>query len=80
VRRSIEALGAFGGPEAVDALKDALQHTDWLAPLKARRARSAAARALRRIGDDAAIEALRDASMRGSRGARSAARTELGQL
>lgn len=77
---AIDALGSFGGPDAVGALKDALQHGDWLAPFKTRRARAAAARALRRIGDAAAIEALRDASERGSRGVRSVARAELGHL
>lgn len=77
---AIEALASFGGPEAVGALKEALQHGDWLAPMKTRRARVAAARALRRIGNTAAIEALREASTRGSRGARSAAKAELAQL
>jgi HEAT repeat protein len=77
---AIEALGSFGGPEAVGALREALQHGDWLAPMRTRRARAAAAQALRRIGDTAAIEALREASTRGSRGVRSAARAELGQL
>jgi hypothetical protein len=78
---AIEALGTFGGPDAVGALQEALQqHGDWRAPLRTRRARSAAARALRRIGDTAAIEALRAASTRGSRGVRSAAKAELGQL
>jgi HEAT repeat protein len=77
---AIDALGSFGGPDAVGALKDALQHGDWLAPLRTRRTRAAAARALRRIGDTAAIDVLREASTRGSRGARSAARAELGQL
>jgi len=77
---AIEALGSFGGPDAVGALKDALQHGDWLAPVKTRRARVAAAHALRRIGNTAAIEALREASKRGSRGTRSAAKAELGQL
>jgi len=77
---AIEAVGSFGGPDAVGALKDALQHGDWRAPLRTRRARAAAARALRRIGNTAAIEALREASTRGSRGVRSAARAELAQL
>jgi hypothetical protein len=77
---AIEALGAFGGPDAVGALKEALQHGDWLAPLRTRRARGAAARSLRQIGNTAAIEALREASTRGARGARSAAKAELGQL
>ena len=34
---AIEALGSFGGPDAVEALKDALQQGDWWAPLRTRR-------------------------------------------
>ncbi len=77
---AIDALGSFGGPDAVEALKDALQHGDWMAPLRTRRVRAAAAQALRRIGTSAAVTALRDASTRGSRGVRLAARTELKRL
>lgn len=77
---AIEALGSFGGPDAVEALKDALQHSDWLAPLRTRRTRAAAAQALRQIGTEPAIAALRDASMRGHRGVRAAARAELKRL
>jgi HEAT repeat protein len=77
---AIEALGSFGGPDAVEALKDALQRGDWMAPLRTRRTRAAAAHALRRIGTPAAVTVLRDASTRGPRGARTAARTELGRL
>ncbi|HYT64812.1 MAG TPA: HEAT repeat domain-containing protein [Vicinamibacterales bacterium] len=76
----IGALGSFGGPDAVEALKDALQHGDWLAPLRTRRARAAAAQALRRIGTGPAVAALRDAVSRGPRGVRAAARTELKRL
>jgi HEAT repeat protein len=47
--------------------------------VRTRRARAAAARALRLIGSPDAVEALRDASTRGSRGVRMAARAELGQ-
>ena len=74
---AIDALGSFGGPDAVEALKGALQHGDWLAPLRTRRTRAAAAGALRKIGTDAAIAALRDAAARGPRGVRAAARAEL---
>ena len=77
---AIDALGSFGGPDAVEALKDALQHGDWLAPLRTRRTRAAAAAALRRIGTPQALTALREASARGRRGVRSAARTELNRL
>ncbi len=77
---ALEALGSFGGPDAVGALKDALFHGEWKAPFRTRRVRAAAAQALRRIGDDAALSALREASTRGSRGARSAAKAELKRL
>src|SRR4051812_8490991 len=77
---ALEALGSFGGPDAVEALKDALQHGDWLAPLRTRRTRAAAAQALRKIGTEPAVGALREASQRGSRGVRSVARSELKRL
>jgi hypothetical protein len=77
---AVEALGSFGGPDAVEALKEALQHGDWLAPWRTRRTRAAAAAALRRIGTPPALTALRDASTRGRRGVRVAARTELKRL
>jgi HEAT repeat protein len=77
---AIDALGSYGAPEAVAALKAALHQGDVLAPLKTRRSRAAAARALRRIGTSAAIDALRDAAARGSRGVRAAAKAEIGNL
>ena len=77
---AIDALGSFGGPDAVEALKEALQRGDWMAPLRTRRTRASAAQALRRIGTSAAVTVLREASARGSRGVRAAARAELKQL
>ena len=77
---AVESLGSFGGPDAVEALKDALQQGDWMAPLRTRRTRAAAAQALRRIGTAAAVAALREASTRGARGARAAAKAELKRL
>jgi hypothetical protein len=77
---SIDALGTFGGPDAVEALKFALHQGDWHAPLKTRRLRAAAAQALRRIGTAAALDVLREASTQGPRGVRSAARSQLSQL
>ena len=77
---AVEALSLFGGPDAVEALKDALQSGDWKAPFRTRRIRASAAQALRKIGTTAAVGALRDASTKGSRGARSAARAELKRL
>lgn len=77
---AIEALGSFGGTEAVEALKDALRQGEWTAPIQTRRTRAAAAQALRRIGTPPAITVLRDASTHGPRGARQAARAELARL
>jgi HEAT repeat protein len=77
---AIEALGSFGGPDAVEALKHAMQHGNWLAPFRTRRTRAAAASALRRIGTDPAVTALRETSTSGTRGARAAARAELKRL
>jgi hypothetical protein len=74
---SVVALGTFGGPEAIEALKHALHQGDFWSPLATRRLRSAAAQALRKIGTPAALEVLRDASSRGPRGVRAAARSEL---
>lgn len=76
----IDGLGTFADPVAVDTLKDALHRGEWWAPLRARRARSAAAAALRRIGTPQAIDVLRNASATGSRGTRVAARAQLAQL
>lgn len=77
---AIEALGSFGGPEAVEALKDALRQGGWTAPIRTRRTRAAAAQALRRIGTPPAITVLQDVSTHGPRGARAAARAELARL
>jgi hypothetical protein len=77
---AIEALGTFGDPDSVDALKLALHHGDWWAPVRTRRARAAAAAALRNVGSAQALDVLRSASAIGARGARAAARAELAQL
>jgi HEAT repeat protein len=74
---AIDALGAFPEPDAVEALKQALHAGDWWAPGRTRKARAAAAAALRRIATPAAIDVLKSASTEGSRGTRSAARAEL---
>jgi hypothetical protein len=74
---AIEALGSFGGAEAVDALKTALHTGRWWTILANRKYGGAAAHALRRIGTDDALHALREASVRGAPGARAAARAEL---
>ena len=77
---AIEALGSFGGPDAVEALKHALQQGHWMAPMRTRRTRAAAAQALRKIGTPPALAALQEASTRGPRGMRAAARAELKRL
>jgi hypothetical protein len=77
---AVEALGTFGGADSVDALKAALHHGEFWAPMRTRRIRAAAAAALRRIGSPAALDALRSASSGGPRGVRSAARSELAGL
>ncbi|HZB25363.1 MAG TPA: HEAT repeat domain-containing protein [Vicinamibacterales bacterium] len=74
---AVDSLGLPGRSESVDALKAALQQGDWTAPAQTRRVREAAARALRRIGTPPALDALREASDRGPRGARAAARAAL---
>lgn len=77
---AVEALGTFADPDAVEALKTALHRGDWWAPLRTRRARAAAAVSLRRIGTPQALDVLRTAAIRGSRGTRVAARAGLSQL
>jgi HEAT repeat protein len=74
---AIEALGAFGGAEAIEALKTALHTGHWWTIVANRKYGGAAAHALRRIGTANAMDALREASERGAPGARSAARAEL---
>ena len=49
-------------------------------PFRTRRIRAAAAGALRKIGTRPALDVLRDATTRGSRGVRSASRSALGRL
>ena len=75
---AIEALGSFGGSDAIDALKNALHAGPWWTPTTNRRYRGAAAHSLARIGTPAALDALRDAAKHGPRGVRAAARAELG--
>jgi HEAT repeat protein len=74
---SIEALGAFGGAEAIEALKAALHTGHWWTIFANRKFGGAAAHALRRIGTVGAMDALREASTSGAPGARGAAKAEL---
>jgi HEAT repeats len=74
---AVEALASSKTPEAVQALKSALQHGELWAPMRTRRVRAAAATSLRAIGTPEAIDALREISERGPRGARAAAKAQL---
>jgi HEAT repeat protein len=74
---AIEALGTSKLPEAVEALKTALQQGELWAPMRTRRLRAAAATSLRTIGTPQALDALREASEHGPRGARAAAKAQL---
>jgi hypothetical protein len=75
---ALDALGTLGDPDAVDALKIALYRSDFWAPFRTRKARAAAAAALRRIGTPQALDVLKRASGSRSRGTRAAARAHLG--
>jgi len=77
---AIEALGVFGGSDAVDALKHSLFEGAWWRPFQTRRIRASVAEALRKIGTPDAVEALRDASVNGPRGVRAAATSALARL
>jgi HEAT repeat protein len=77
---AIEGLGVFGGSDAVEALNHALYEGAWLRPFQTRRIRASVADALRKIGTPAAVEALQEASVRGPRGVRAAAKTALASL
>ena len=74
---AIEALGTFGGTDAIDALKTALHTGTWWTPLANRTIRGAAAHALARLGTPEALDVLRDATRTGGFGVRAAARAEL---
>jgi hypothetical protein len=76
---AIEVLGAVGGDEAVGALSAALHRGQWWTPFANRQLRGEAALALKRIGTPAALDALREASSKGSAGVRAAARAALGR-
>jgi hypothetical protein len=75
--RAIESLGALRDPAGVTPLRDALYKGEWWAPRRTASLRTAAASALARIGTPEAFEVLEEAVGRGSRGIRSAARTQL---
>jgi hypothetical protein len=71
----IDALGGLNAhPESTRTLRTVLYRGDWWAPLRTAALRSAAAKALRRIGSPEAITILEEAGRRGSHGVRSAVR------
>jgi hypothetical protein len=77
--RVMDALGEVGGSEAVDVLREVLYRREWWAPFRNARLRTAAAMALRRTGEETATAALQEATSRGTRGVRSAARAALAE-
>jgi HEAT repeat protein len=79
-RSSLEALGASGGPDAVDALRQALYEGEWWRPLRTRAHRRTVAAGLRRIGTPDALDVLREAAERGAPGVRAAARAQLARM
>ena len=78
--RAIESLGALRDPAGIAPLRAALYKGEWWAPRRTRVLRSAAASALARIGTSEALGVLDEAVARGSRGVRSAARTQLSNV
>jgi hypothetical protein len=75
---AIEALGRLGGDaESVAMLKTILWRSEWWAPLRTARLRTAAAMALRACGSAAAQQTLDEAAAAGSRGVRRAAKAAL---
>jgi HEAT repeat protein len=78
--RAIESLGALRDPGGIAPLQTALYKGEWWAPRRTSVLRAAAASALARIGTSEALGVLDEAVARGSRGVRSAARTQLSSL
>ena len=77
---TVETLGAVGGADAIEPLRDALYLGEWWAPFRTRALRVAAAQALRQTRRPAGEQVLRDAAGQGPRGVRAAARTQLAQI
>jgi hypothetical protein len=74
---AIEALGALGGIESVDALKFALHDSEWWAPFRTAAIRSRAAEALAQTRAPEALAVLQDAATSGRRSVRAAAKQQL---
>ena len=75
--RALDLLGQVRDPQSVQALQTALYRGEWWAPRRTAALRRAAAAALARIGSDDAVAVLSDATRKGSRGVRGAARAQL---
>jgi HEAT repeat protein len=78
-RSALDALGHLGVSSelTLQALRSALDRGEWWAPVRTRKLRAAAARALKAIGSSEAIAMLEGAASHGRRGVRSAARAAL---
>ena len=74
---SLDALGACGGPEAVEALEFALRQGEWWAPRRTSALKRRAALALKRIGSNDAVQALRRSTEHASYLTRRAAKAAL---
>jgi HEAT repeat protein len=74
---AIEALGALGGTESVEALRLALYDGEWWAPFRTAAIRSRVAEALGQTRTPEALTVLQAAVASGSRSVRSAARHQL---
>ena len=75
---AIEALGKVGGDsESVAALRKVLYRSDWWAPFRTARMRTAAAHALRATNSELARQTLEEAGNEGTRAVRRIARAAL---
>ena len=75
--KSLARLGAIGGRDALEALRDVLNRGNFWAPRRTRDVRHAAAAALASMKDGAGREVLEEAALNGAIGVRRAARKYL---
>jgi HEAT repeat protein len=75
--KALARLGVLGGPESVEALKQALSKGQWWAPWRWREVWNEAAASLVRMNTAEALQALGEAASRGPLGARRVARRHL---
>lgn len=75
--KAVSALGRLGGDEAIDALKLALYRGEWWAPFRTSELRTAAARSLRQIDSERAMNVLREAAERAPHKVRAIARVAM---